>query len=320
MTSADSSRKRKWAIARRVAGVVFALLVLTMVVRNLSHVDWSAAFASVGRYDYRTLVPAAALVCLSYLLHASFDLLGRAYAGHKLSSRRVLLIAFVSYALNLNLGALIGGLGVRYRLYARAGLDVPQIANVYSIGIVSNWIGYFILAGTVLATRLVVLPEKWAPHPALLQALGALLLIISAGYLVACYRAPWRSWTVRGHTIRLPSLRFALAQCAISIVNWVVIAAIVNILLPPEIRLPAVLAVMLTASVAGAITHIPAGLGVLEAVFLVLLGDRLAHPVLIGGLITYRALYYLAPLGIAVITYFWMEAKQRRSRHATITP
>jgi hypothetical protein len=44
-----------------------------------------------------------------------------------------------------------------------------------------------------------------------------------------------------------------------------------------------VLGVLLVAAVAGAITHIPAGLGVLEAVFLALLSDAVPAHVLLGA-------------------------------------
>jgi uncharacterized membrane protein YbhN (UPF0104 family) len=64
--------------------------------------------------------------------------------------------------------------------------------------------------------------------------------------------------------------------------------------------------------VAGVVTHIPAGLGVLEAVFLSLLGG--AHPVneLLAALLAYRAVYYLGPLVIAGVAYLALELAARR--------
>ena len=55
-----------------------------------------------------------------------------------------------------------------------------------------------------------------------------------------------------------------------------------------------------------------AGLGVLEGVFVALLGPALGPGKVLAALIAYRALYYLAPLVIAAAAYFTLEAKARK--------
>lgn len=308
-----SRRRGRWALARRIVGAIFIALVVALVIRKLGEVDWAEVWITLKEYDYRTLTPAAALIALSYFWHSAFDLLGRWYARHRLPKLRVLAIAFVSYAFNLNLGALVGGLGIRYRLYSNAGLAPGQIAAVYTIGVVSNWIGYLFLLGAVLAARTVVLPPEWGWSATLLQAAGFAMLAVFAAYLLACAMARRRRWTVRGQTFHLPSLRFALAQCALSITNWITISAIIQTLLPGSVPLLVVLGVVLIGSIAGAVTHIPAGLGVIETVFVVLLGDRVPHHALLAALIAYRAMYYLLPMLPALAGYFWMEARGRRA-------
>ncbi|WP_338084227.1 lysylphosphatidylglycerol synthase domain-containing protein [Cupriavidus gilardii] len=311
-------RRSRWAQVRRILGIAFVALVVVLVVRKLAEVEWAEVWVTLQEYDYRTLTPAALLVVLSYFWHSAFDLLGRWYARHRLSSPRVLVIAFVSYAFNLNLGALVGGLGIRYRLYSGAGLSGAQIASVYTIGVVSNWIGYLALLGAVLAARTVVLPPEWGLNATLLQIAGFALLAVVAAYLVACARARRRRWTVRGHAFHLPPLRFAVMQCALSITNWLTISAIIQTLLPSSVPLLVVLGVVLIGSIAGAVAHIPAGLGVLETVFVVLLGDRVPHHALLAALLAYRAMYYLLPMLPAVVGYFLLEARGRRA--STVEP
>jgi uncharacterized membrane protein YbhN (UPF0104 family) len=312
-----SRRRSRWALVRRVLGILFVSLVVVLIYRKMSTIDWSAVLTAVQSFQLRTLAPAFGLVVLSYCLHASFDLLGRSYAGHHLRAPRVMSIAYVSYAFNLNLGALVGGLGLRYRLYSHAGLNTPQIAKVYSIGVVTNWIGYCLLAGVVLASGLVVLPEEWGRDPLLLRAGGVLLLVVAIGYVLACAFAKRRHLTLRGHTFDLPSLRFALMQCALSVVNWLTIATVIHALLPHETSWSAVVGVVLVSSLAGAVAHIPAGLGVLETVFLVLLGGTIPHHALLAGLVAYRAMYYLLPMAPAVAAYFWMEVRHRKASAST---
>jgi uncharacterized membrane protein YbhN (UPF0104 family) len=295
-----------------VLGVLFVTVVLIVVVRKMAAIDWPEVWQGLHAFQWRTLLPAVLLACASYTMHSGFDWLGRLYARHRLPLSRVMAIGFVGYAFNVNFGAMVGGLALRGRLYARAGLPATQIAAVYSIGVISNWVGYMFLAGATLTFRLLPLPAEWGIPELALRAFGFLLLAGATAYVLMCALSRRRTWTIKTFTVELPSLRFALLQCAVSMTNWMTIAAIINLLLPPQASYPVVLGVVLIGSVAGAVTHIPAGLGVLETVFLVLLGDQVPHGALIAGLIAYRAIYYFAPLLFAVATYFWLEASNRR--------
>ena len=51
-------------------------------------------------------------------------------------------VNFISYAFNLNLGALVGGVAFRYRLYTQLGLKLGVITRVLSLSMLTNWLGY----------------------------------------------------------------------------------------------------------------------------------------------------------------------------------
>src|SRR5690606_14438460 len=102
----------------------------------------------------------------------------------------------------------------------------------------------------------------------------------------------------RGHEVQLPSGRLALLQMAMGAANWLVMGCLVFLLLQQKIAFPAVVGVLLVAAVAGVIAHVPAGLGVLEAVFVALLSHELPRHELLAALVAYRVIYYLAPLAI----------------------
>jgi glycosyltransferase 2 family protein len=63
--------------------------------------------------------------------------------------------------------------------------------------------------------------------------------------------------------------------------------------------------------VASAIAHIPAGIGVLEAVFIALLGHEVPQPQMLAALLAYRACYYLGPLLVAIAGYTVLETRRR---------
>jgi len=122
-----------------------------------------------------------------------------------------------------------------------------------------------------------------------------------------CAKAQGRHWQVRGRRLQLPSARLALVQFGISATNWALMASAMYLLLGGQVSYLATLGVMLAASIAGVVTPIPAGLGVLEAVYLALLAGSIRQGTLMGALLAYRALYYLVPLGGGLLLYGLLE-------------
>lgn len=302
--------------AGRIAFVVFLVIVGVLLARYARSVDWSSVAAAIAGYDSATLAAAAGLALLSYLIYGGYDLAARAYARHALSTRRVMLIAAISYAFSLNIGAMVGSAGFRYRLYSRSGLGMGTINRIVAFSVSSNWLGYLVLAGALFATRSIALPSSWKIGAGGLQALGLAMLATVVAYVIACWWTHGRVLHVRGHHFRLPSPPLALLQLALAAVNWSAMAAILYVLLQQQVDYAMVLGVLLLGAVATAIAHIPAGIGVLEAVFLALLGSAIAQPQLFAALLVYRAFYYLAPLVIAAATYAVFEAKHRRKGQA----
>jgi glycosyltransferase 2 family protein len=301
-----------WPWLKRALTLVFFVLVAWLLVRQARTVEWGEVAQSVQRMPVGHLLAAVALAAASYAVYCTYDLLGRHYTGHTLGQGQVLAITFISYAFNLNMGSLVGGIGFRIRMYSKLGLDSGTIGRVLSLSLVTNWLGYLLLAGLVFMLRPLELPPDWKLDSGGLRLLGAALVGVAFAYLAMCAFSSQRSFTVRGHTLELPSLRFALLQMTLSAINWLLIATIVHTLLQQRIDFPHVLSVMLIAAVAGVITHVPAGLGVLEAVFVALLSHRVPQGELLAALLTYRAIYYLGPLVLATIAFLVVEARAKK--------
>jgi glycosyltransferase 2 family protein len=308
----------QWQRLRRLLLACFALLVLALLVSSARDMDWAGAWRALRGYAAGTVLLAGGLAALSHALYGSFDLLGRGYTGHRLATGRVWATAFVSYAFNLNLGSLVGGFGLRLRLYSRAGLRAGVIGRIIGISLVTNWLGHAAAGGVVLTLGAIALPPSWPLQGVDLRGCGIALLLAVAGYLAACAASPRRRWSVRGHRFELPDARLAFTQLLLSTANWSLMGGVIFVLLGAKIAYPTVLGVLLLAGVAGVITHIPAGLGVLEAVFLTFLGGQLPQATLLGAMLAYRALYYLMPLAAAIAVYFMLEGTAGRDRAAAL--
>jgi len=310
-----AQRRPAW---QRVAAALFFALVAVLLVALARRLDWDGVGAALAGMPLRTLALALAIASLSYGLVSCFDLLGRHWTRHRLPTRQVLAVAFVSYAFNLNLGSLIGAFAFRYRLYSRLGLSNNVITRVLALSLVTNWLGYLVLAGGAFTFGVIAPPEGWDVGAGALRVLGVVLLATAAAYLVICARARRREWEFRGHVILLPPLRLAALQLALSLANWLLTALLLTVLLRFRIDYPTVLGTFLMAALAGVITHIPGGLGVIEAVFLAMLGARLAEGPLLAALLCYRAIHYLLPLLAACVVAVRLEARARR-RHLPAT-
>jgi uncharacterized membrane protein YbhN (UPF0104 family) len=299
-----------------VAPWSLAALVLALVANQARTVDWPAVWQALKALSLASLAAAAALALASYGLYASFDLIGRQLTGHKLSTARTLGVAAISYAFNLNFGAWIGGIGLRLRLYSRWGLAVPTVLQVLAHSMVTNWLGYLWVAGAVLWWAPPTLPAAWQLPDGGLRSVGLVMLAAALAYLALCRCSRRRQLTWRTHTLVLPSGRVAALQAALGGTNWLLIGTIAWGLLGGRIDYPSVLGTMLLAAVAGVVTHVPANLGVLEAVVVATLGSRLPTQDLLAAVLAYRAAYYLLPLALALPAYWLSEAQARHADKA----
>ncbi|PKH20966.1 hypothetical protein CIG19_17410 [Enterobacterales bacterium CwR94] len=301
-----------WKRIKKILTVLFFTAVVVLLVLYARKVNWQDVWTVLTEYDRTAFFSAIGLVILSYLIYGGYDLIGRAWCQHKLAKRQVMLVSFICYAFNLTLSTWVGGVAMRYRLYSRLGLPGKTITRIFSMSIATNWLGYLLVAGIIFVSGSVPVPGHWYIGEGMLQIIGGLLLVLSAVYLGFCTFSRKRSWTVRGHKLTLPTLPMALFQFVISSINWMVMGTIIWLLMGQQVAWPMILGVLLVSSIAGVIIHIPAGIGVMEAVFLALLaGEHLPHGTLIAALLAYRVLYFILPLLLALVLYLWLEGRAK---------
>lgn len=303
----------RWSWLKRGLTLVFFLVLVALLVQFGSAVEWDAVVSAARANAPATLWLVGGLAVASHAWVATYDLIGRHVTGHGLTAPRVCMVGWVSYAFGLSLGAIIGGAGMRLRLYSRMGLSTSDIAQVYALSVVTNWLAYLVLLGASLIWAPIALPADWHIGRQSLTIVGALLPLIALAYVWACAFASRRRWEWRSHAFELPSGRVALIQLLLSSVNWLVLAGILYILLGSRVDYTLVLGVTLLAAVAGVVVHVPAGLGVMEAVFVALLASQMPRNDILAAMLTYRALYYVGPLLVALIAYGIIELRLRRS-------
>lgn len=315
----ERKRYRTWI--RPVVTLAFLSLVFFILAEKAREIHWSDVGTSIRTYGVSELFVAFGLTAMAYAFFVSYDLLSKRYTSHTLKRGLVATIAYVSYAFNLSLGAIIGGMSFRYLLYSRFGLSLPTITRVVGFSVLTNWLGYIFVAGLILVLAPPRLPSDWALGERGLILLGGLFLAMAASYMGLCAFSRRREWRIRNTQVRLPSFPLALSQLVLATCNWLATAGVVLTLLRADVSYPDVLAALLVSGLAGVLTHIPAGLGVMEAVFLALLGGRVESSRIVASLLAYRAVFYLVPLLLGVLLFFALQAKApsksilKESRH-----
>ncbi|MFT3804242.1 MAG: lysylphosphatidylglycerol synthase domain-containing protein [Burkholderiaceae bacterium] len=312
-------RRRAWWSGRvaRGLGAGFIVLVLAAVAYAATRVQWREVLAALRDTPPTVLAGAFAIGLCSLLVYGCYDLIGRAWVGHRLTVRQVMQTAFVSYAFNLNLGSLIGGVGMRLRLYQRLGLPNDRIARVIGLALATNWLGFAAVGGVLYSLAPITLPADWKVGGGGLRVIGVMLVVLVAGYVLACAFGRRRTLGWRNHHLTLPTWRMAVLQLLVGAINWMMIGMMLYVLLRRQVPYQQVLGVYLLGALAGLLMRVPAGLGVLEAVFLTLIATPQTHHQVLAAVLAYRALYYLIPLAVAAALYVGKEVRPHRRAAAT---
>lgn len=303
-----------WGLIKRILSIAFFIAVAALLFIKAKEIDWPKVIETLKATESSALFLSVVLSFLCYSLYASYDLFGRYILNTKASAFKTWAAAWISYACNLNLGALIGSVAFRYRLYSRIGVKSGTVTRIIGISVASNWLGYLLLAGGLFASGAVDVPQNWSISDTALRFLGGAFLLVVAVYLGMCGFSSRREFELRGHSVTLPSLKMAVLQFATACAHWTLMASVMYQFFDGQVAFTTVYAVLLISCVAGALSHIPGGLGVLEAVFVALLAGQMQSYEVIAAVFGYRCVFYFIPLLVAVPSYLIYEAKLRPSK------
>lgn len=320
MTPLGPAFKRLWPHARRWLPWLLAAAVLYLVAQQAREVEWAKVGAALQALPLRHILVSVVLALGAHSLFAAYDLIGRWLSKARISRGRTLATAAIAYAFNLNFGALIGGVGMRLRLYTRAGLSPGTVGQIVTHSFIANWLGWCWVLGTVLVLSPPRLQGEWALGVAALRGMGAVLLVVAVGYHALCAFSGKSELRWREHSLPLAGSRVALIQAAMGATVWMLMALSLWNLLQGRVPYATVLGALLLAGVAGALTHVPSGLGVLEAVVAAALAGMVPLDEVLAAVLAYRAAHYLLPLALALPAYGFSEIRAREGIRSPPAP
>jgi phosphatidylglycerol lysyltransferase len=303
---------------RAAVGPILVLLLLIAALWMLHHElkdyhlrDFVRSFTQIPAYK---VALAIGLTCVSYAVLIGYDALGLYYLNHVLSWPKIATASLLSYAVGNSFGTLLGGSTVRLRLYTSWGLSAVEIVRLSIILSITFWTGLFALAGVLFLIHPLPIPARFQLPMMSSAPLGLLFGALALAFLALCaiWRKPirWRDWE-----FSLPPPRIAALQFLIAAVDLLIAATVLWVLTPASLELPLVhfLSAYVLALALAVLSHSPGGLGVFELALLVLLAPERPDE-LMGALLAYRVVYYLVPLGIALIAMAVAEALPHREK------
>lgn len=307
-------------------GAALGLVVLGLAIWGIRMIAGQVTIADIAA-DIRAtplhlLIAAALSAATSYVVLVGYDWMATRHLGYRLPWPLLASASFASFTMSHTLGVtvLTGGT-VRYRMYTRAGVKPMDIAVIILLCGWTFWLGIIAVAGLGLT----VAPDLATPFkdlaPSAERWAGALLLAGAAAYLAVA--TLWRrEFRIRGYAFIIPDGRATLAQIIIGAVDLVFAGGALYLLMP-DAGAPGLLTfltIYAVAMVTGALSHAPGGLGVFEAVFLLLLPDAPKAGVL-AALVLFRLIYTYIPFLLGLLVIAWSEWRAiRRARSPARAP
>ena len=282
-------------------GLALFGLALFWLHHLLGQYRWQDVFARVQALSGVKILRASLFTVAGYGSLTLYDALAVRFAGARVPYPRIALISFMGYAIGHNVGmnTLSGG-AIRYRAYSALGLGAKQITTIIAFGSVTFLLGAGLLLGLSLLTQAGMSSSVLHVHAWLAILAGGFLLAAVAAYLwLACTRhEPLR---FRRFEIPVPKPRVAFAQLGVACADLLCAASVLYVLLPTHLAISfgAFAGIYLIAIAAGVISNVPGGIGVFEAVLMLLL-QSVPEVRLLGALVAYRAIYYFAPFVLAL--------------------
>lgn len=264
--------------------------------RTLGKYDPEQLVSSVLSVPTPSLLLAIGWAAASYLCLTGFDWLGLRYAGHPLPYRKAALTSFVSLSIghNIGLAALSSG-AVRYRYYSREGLSGTEVAKVVVFSGLTVAVGLIALGGVVGLVRPQEAERVLHVSEATVLAIALSCLAAVGLYVLAAWA--WRRPIGYGRwSVELPHVRLAAAQVVLGAVNYACMAECLHQILSTSLDLTylATASILVLASTAMLVAHVPGGLGVIEAVVVSLVPGAGVLPLVL----VFRFVYFLLPLAI----------------------
>jgi uncharacterized membrane protein YbhN (UPF0104 family) len=269
-----------------------------LVYRTWSQYEFDDVVRALKSLPKANLALSLLFAACSYFCLACGDWLAVRYADRPLPFHQTALASFTALSIGHNVGlAAMSSGAVRYRFYTRWGLVTEDVAKIIAFCGITISLGLATLGAASLYLRPDDAARMTGLDHASISRVALACLAVPAVYLVmsALLRRPLR---INEWSFEMPRLPLAAGQILVGTTNFCCVAASLHQMLSAvgDAAYLKVAAASITANITAIISHVPGGLGVLEATIVQVLPGAES----IAAVIAYRVVYYFIPLAIGV--------------------
>jgi len=318
-----AARLRRRALRRRLLSIAIggALLLFAVWVlqRWAAHVTLEELLREMEEIGPTQVGLAVTFTALSFVALIGYEFYAVQFTRRRLPMPLVALYSFITQGIAHATGfAILVGATVRYKLYSARGFDLIDVAKIQIYFTTAFGLAVFTLGG--LALLLDPGPLAAATDIATFwwRLAGTVLLAAVAG-VVLVGAVMHRRFRLFGHLVDLPGFSATVVLILLGVGDLLGIAAALHVLLPADLHLGffQTLNIFVAALALGLVSNVPGSLGVFEGAVVLLIGPppSLAAP-LISSLIMFRAVYYMLPLLLAILSFGAVELLRLRHRRS----
>lgn len=302
---------------KRIVPVVGAVLFFTALrifwgeIRHMSARELKTAFYDIPRLS---LFLSGSSVAFSYWLTTLIEKYAVEDSGLVMRYPKIARISFISRAVGAAAGVLISGASFRYRYYSRAKAKPMQIARIVALTQVTTWAGAGLLNGLVL----LFWPEditSLTGVPASLRGLLAAGCIVCPVFLalVSLVVKNRQYITIHGYAVAVPKPGTMLRQLSAGFFIPSAAAMSLFALLPAShgVGFPVFCGVVALSSMVGAVSMVPAGIGVFDASLVLMLHPFYNSTELLSALLFYRLFNNLVPFAVSAVLLIFDSFRPR---------
>jgi phosphatidylglycerol lysyltransferase len=279
---------------------VGALILLHNQLKNLSYIDIINALKAI---PFLKIFLAMLLALSYYIILGGYDIVAFKYINSKVSlkPKDILFTCFISNVLANNTGySMLFGGSIRYRLYSLYNVSMVDVTKVLIFSSATIWLGLLAVGGFIFTFAPVSL-ESVLNITLSTKAIGILSILVLFLYvfLSTLHSRPIKifKWT-----ITFPNIKIVFWQILLATLDWLMASLTLYVLMPDGfVPYFVLLKVFLVTQFAVIISQVPGGMGIFETSIALLIPESASNPGVIGVLIAYRAIFYFAPLLIALV-------------------
>ena len=283
-------------------GFIFFLAAVWLIKKEVDLVGLKKLTEIILSTPFFLITSGFLITLVNFLILSGYDLLGLSYIQKKVPYQKVLPMSSVSFAISNLAGHIYASGGaIRYLFLKPLGFTKKEIFLLISFETLTILLG--LAFAFVLAVFLETIDSTLKSYHYLsLLYLSAFLIITGFWFYFEEIVKKKRSIWLKKITLKAPTINQTITGLFVGLFDFITMFLVFYVFLEHfiDVNFIKVFIIFTTAMVLSYLSQVPAGIGVLESLFIVLFPHQVAQKgMILAAFALYRVIYFILPFLIA---------------------